>query len=93
MEDYGIGLIALSNRVFQHEIQSVLGLKYIGSWESVETMKFVREHFLTKELNSTFLADEGVSGNMQRQQVETLKGTNIIIKQGDFPQSTCKVLE
>ncbi len=31
VENYGIGLIALSNRISQTEIQSVLGLKYNGS--------------------------------------------------------------
>ena len=93
VESYGIGLIALSNRISQPEIQSVLGLKYNGSWESVETMKVVGRHFLTNGLNSIFLADEGVSGNMQRLHVETLKGTNTIIKQGNYPQSTCRVLE
>ena len=93
VENYGIGLIALSNRISQPEIQSVLGLKYNGAWESVEKMKVVGKHFLTKGLNSTLVADEGVSGNMQRQQVEALKGTNTIIEQGGYPQSTIRVLD
>jgi hypothetical protein len=32
VEQHGIGLIALSDRISQPEIQSLLGLKYIGSW-------------------------------------------------------------
>jgi len=93
VENYGIGLIALSNRISQPEIQSVLGIKYNGSWESSESMEVAGKHFLTDGLNSTLLIDDGVSGFMQRHQVETLKGTNTIIEQGGYPQSTCRVLE
>ena len=39
VEDHGIGLIALSDRIIQAEIQSLLGLKYIGSWESNAEME------------------------------------------------------
>ncbi len=56
-------------------------------------MEVAGKHFLTDGLNSTLLIDDGVSGNMQRQQVETLKGTNTIIEQGGYPQSTYRVLE
>jgi hypothetical protein len=98
VQDYGIGLIALSDRIFPSEIQSLLGLKYIGSWESNNAMKITGEHYLTKKLNSTFKIDEingtyyGQGSHMKRQQVEVLNGTVTLVRQGNYPQATAKVL-
>jgi hypothetical protein len=90
VKDYGIGLIALSDRIYQTEIQDILGLKYLGSWESNATLKTRSKHFITKDLSSPFLIDSGIIGNMQRQQVEILNGTVTIVEQGSFPQVTVK---
>ncbi|MCK4345126.1 MAG: hypothetical protein KAX05_07545 [Bacteroidales bacterium] len=98
VQDYGIGIIALSNRIFPPEIQSVLGLKYIDCWESNKEMEVVSDHFLTKGLNSPFKVDVDISPNngsgvhMKRQQVEVLDGTVTLVKQGSYPQATTKVL-
>lgn len=93
VEDFGIGLIALSDRIHQPEIQAILGVKYIGSWGNSNKMEVAQEHFLTLGLNSPFILDEGIWGNMQQQQVEILKGTNTLIKRGPYPQSTSRVLD
>lgn len=97
--DYGIGLIALSDRISLAGIQSLLGLKYIGSWESDEEMKTTGNHFLTKGLQSPFVLDE-VRGNtlyydshMNRQQVEVANGTEVLITQGSWPQATARTLK
>jgi len=90
VEDYGIGLIALSDRISQPEIQSLLGLKYIGSWESNTKMEIISEHFLTKGLNSPFEIDEGFDGHKQRQRVELQNGAKVIVEQGGYPQVTVR---
>ena len=97
VQDYGIGFIALSDRISPPEIQSVLGLKYAGCWESNKKMEVVSDHFLTKGLDSPFTVDENISPNygsgvhMKRQQVEVLDGTVTIVRQGSYPQATAKV--
>jgi hypothetical protein len=93
VENYGIGLIALSDRISQAEIQSLLGIKYIGSWLNRQELKVADPHFLTDGLNSTFKVDDGHWGNMQRQNVEMLDGTTSIVNQGTVPQVTSRVLE
>ena len=34
VKEHGMGIIALSDRIYQPEIQSLLGLTYAGGWES-----------------------------------------------------------
>ncbi len=90
VNDYGIGLIALSDRIKQPEIQKILGLKYIGSWESNSLLNVKGRHFITDGLVSPFKADSGLVAHMQRQQVEVLEGTQTIVEQGNLPQVTLK---
>ena len=94
--EHGIGFIALSDRISQPEIQEVLGLKYLGAWESSKKMKPVAEHFLTEGLSATFQADVAEDADqfygthMKRQKVEVLDGTEILVTQGEWPQATAK---
>lgn len=90
VEEYGIGLIALSDRISQPEIQATLGLKYKGSWESNSSLMVKGKHFITEGLLSPFQVDSGIVAHMQRQQVEVLKGTETIVEQGAYPQVTLK---
>ncbi len=92
VEDYGIGLIALSNRILQPEIQSLLGLQYKGSWESITKMDVKTDHFLTRELNPTFEIDSGYDGHKQRIKVEILNNAKVIVEQGGYPQITINEL-
>ncbi|MEN8227013.1 MAG: hypothetical protein ABFS38_02580 [Bacteroidota bacterium] len=97
--DQGIGLIALSDRISQPAIQSLLGLKYRGSWESNSEIETVGNHFLTDGLQSLFKVDEvtardaSYGTHLKRQQVEVLDGTEVIITQGSYPQATVKTYE
>jgi hypothetical protein len=93
VENHGIGLIALADRIFPAEIQSVLGIKYKGSWESRTAMEVEGVHFLTRGLNPVFEANLGSPNYRKRHQVDVLQGTTTIVRQGDHPQSTCRVLE
>jgi hypothetical protein len=87
---YGLGLIALSDRISQPGIQSVLGLKYTGSWESNEKMIPVGVHFLTRGIDSPLVADSAALPHLQRQQVELLNGTVPVIEQGSYVQATAR---
>jgi len=93
VQTYGIGLIALSDCIFHHEIQSILGLRYTGSWESNEPLTLSGQHFLTNGLYSTFMIDKGIRGHIQRQQAELLDGTVAVVKQGAYPQVTVREYE
>ncbi len=93
VQDYGIGLVALSDCIFPAEIQDLLGLKYTGSWESKDEMKVVQEHFLTEGLHSTFSVDDGIWGFMKRPQIEVLEGATTLVKHGSYPMITARKLE
>ena len=90
VKEYGVGLIAISDRITQTEVQSVLGIKYIGNWESNSQLKVKDDHFITKGLSSPFRIDSGTIAFMQRQQVEISDGAITIVEQGSFPQVTVK---
>jgi hypothetical protein len=90
VKEYGIGLIAISDRIIQPEIQDILGLKYNGSWESTAPIITKGKHFITEGLSSPFVIDKGITGHLQRQQAEVLEGTVTIVEQGSYPQVTLK---
>ncbi len=91
VEKHGIGLIALSDRISQPEIQSLLGIKYIGSWQSNTKMEVTGSHFLTQGLNPVFKMDEEMWVHVQRQQVE-LKSAKEIVNQAGYTQATVNEL-
>jgi hypothetical protein len=90
VKDTGIGLIAISDRISQPEIQVLLGLKYIGSWESVAKPAVKTRHFITEQIISPMKIDSATEGHMQRQQVEILNGTQVIAEQGEWPLVTVR---
>ncbi len=90
IKEYGTGLIAISDRISQPEIQDVLGLKHNGSWESNAELATKGKHFLTDGLSSPFMIDSGITGHIQRQQAELLNGTIAVVMQGSYPQVTVK---
>jgi hypothetical protein len=98
VEDYGIGLVALTDRISPGTIQSLLGLEYSGSWESDAVMKVVAPHFLTRGLPAVIRMDRdpGAEYNfgvhLRREQVKTLRGTVTLVEQGTFPQVTARTL-
>jgi hypothetical protein len=95
VQDQGIGLIALSDRISQEEIQAVLGLRYIGSWESNKSIKPAVTHFLTERTDPGARSKAGSPDiypgtNLQSQRVEVMEGTEILFNQGSNPQVTAK---
>ncbi len=99
VRELGIGIIALSDRIVQPEIQELMGLKYLGAWESNKEMKPAGSHFLTEGLSSSFQADvvddadEFYGVHMKRQQVEVQDGVEILVRQGEWPQVTAKTYQ
>ena len=98
VEDYGMGLIALTDRIAPAPLQSLVGVKYLGSWESDEEMKVVTQHFLTEGLPEVFKIDRELGArynygsHLRREQVETSEGTITLVGQGTFPQATARTL-
>ncbi len=90
VRNWGVGLIAIADRITQPEIQDLLGLKYTGSWESNSLLKTVGSHFITSGLSSPFIIDTGIVAHLQRQQAELADGTIAIVEQGSVPQVTVK---
>jgi hypothetical protein len=93
VEKYGIGLIALSDRISQPEIQSILGIRNTGTWMSRKPLTVAGNHFITEGLNPTFNIEEGHWGNMNRQEVETQEGIQTVVLQGEHPQVTARELK
>lgn len=88
VKDYHIGLIALSDRIKQPEIKSLLGIKYIGCWQSNTDIELVKEHFLTKGVKSPLTINEDIDDHRQRQQVTCQEGTVVIAEQNGKAQIT-----
>jgi hypothetical protein len=91
VEKEGVGLIALSDRIWPTEIQTVLGLEYQGSWMSKEDLEVVKDHFLTKNLKSPLDYKDGTASYKQRMQVKVLDAETLV-KQGIYSQVTARKL-
>jgi hypothetical protein len=91
--NYGIGLIALSDRIHSEEIQSVLGLDYIGTWLSNDDLGIQQQHFITKGLINPLDYTDTPIQYKKRIQVVISEGTEVLVKQGPYPQVTVKTHE
>jgi len=92
---YGIGFVALSDRIWQPEIQSMLGLKYKGSWMSSGKLEVAKDHYLTHELNNPLNHEDGkdaLFAHKQRMQVDLNDDVAVLVKQGEYPQVTVREL-
>ena len=87
---YGLGFIAIADRVSQPGIQDILGIRRTGSWESNAPMEVTGSHFITEGVASPLLADSGTVAHMQRQQAVLLDGTEAIVRQGPYGQVTVR---
>ncbi|MBK8884879.1 MAG: hypothetical protein IPN67_21770 [Bacteroidales bacterium] len=90
VKNYGLGLIALSDRISQQEIQDILGLKYRGSWESNASLEIKNSHFINDKISSPFVIDTGIPAHLQRQQADLLEGTLPLVMQGPYAQVTAR---
>lgn len=104
VNDYGIGLIALANRIKEPVIQELLGIKYIGYWQSKDLLRHRGDHFITSGLKDPldYLYPSDSYGFKEtlaqitysykkRVQVE-LVDAEPIVKQGKYPQVTVRRL-
>lgn len=90
VKEHGTGLIAISDRVSQPEIQDLLGLKYKGSWESNSSLEIKNSHFINEKISTPFVIDSGIVAHIQRQQADLLEGTLPIVMQGPYAQVTAR---
>lgn len=101
-EQYGIGLIVLSDHIPQAEILGTLGLKYTGIREGDTVLRLKGTHFITESLFSPFRADTGTLISMEvqrvrasdidmvRQHMAISDDVITIVEQGSFPQVTLR---
>ncbi|NMC38765.1 MAG: hypothetical protein GYA41_10625 [Bacteroidales bacterium] len=87
--EYGTGLIAIADRITQPSIQRLLGVKYIGGWESNDPFSLTMNHFIISGLKKTFTIEPGPENHAKRQQVEVLDALTIV-RQGEYPQVTVR---
>jgi hypothetical protein len=90
VRDYGIGIIAISDRISHPGIQDLLGIKYTGSWESNAVLELSGKHFITEGISSPIRIDSGSFTHIQRPQVSLLDGTSALARQGPYAQVTVK---
>lgn len=93
VEEHGIGMIAMSNRIQQKSIEELLGIEYIGEWETrrAEMKKSDKSHYITNTLPEN-LKGKGYYGPPRRTQVK-LSGATAIAYHGDYPLVTVREIQ
>jgi len=91
VNEHGISIIALADRIKEPVIQELLGIKYIGSWMTVDDFENPGGHFITKGLKRQLDYTDGSPKHKQRVKVK-LNGAESIVKQGEYPQVTVRDL-
>ena len=89
----GISLIALSDRIQQPEVQSLLGLTYVGVWETHDDLQISQDHFLTNNLINPLDHTDDQIHRKRRVQVSLSQDAKTLVRQGKYPQVTTKVHE
>lgn len=89
VNDFGISLIAISNRIKEPIIQEILGIKNTGFYNHSSLMEFKKDHFLTRGLGSESIPMGKVQLFQKRVQVELIDA-DVVAVQGKFPQITVK---
>jgi hypothetical protein len=104
VSDYGISLIALADRIKEPVIQQLLGIKYIGSWQSKDLLKHSGHHFITDQLNDPldylYTPDTSdfketlaqITYTYKKRVQVNLVDAKPIVKQGKYPQVTVRQL-
>jgi hypothetical protein len=91
VNDYGISLIALGNRIKEPIIQDLLGIKYIGAWHTAQDLTPADDHFITKTLTGP-LDDTDESTEVKKRIHVELLDAEPIVMQGKHPQATVRDL-
>ncbi|MCK4828104.1 hypothetical protein KA005_70900, partial [bacterium] len=89
VNEFGISLIAISNRIKEPVIQEILGVKYISFYNHSSLLEFKKDHFLTRGLGSESIPMGKVLLFQKRVQVELIDA-DVVAVQGKFPQITVK---
>ncbi len=89
VEQHGVNLIALSNRINQPELEKLLGLTYKGYFHASDQATAGPDHYLTRGLGSVLLSMADV-GYMHRPQVEAGKETTVLATHGEYPFITLR---
>jgi hypothetical protein len=91
VNNHGISLIALADRIKQPLIQNLLGIKYIGSWMHSSALQHSAGHFITEGLaNPLDYTDD--TGTAKKRVLVELTDAKPIITQGTYPQVTVRDL-
>ncbi|UCF44476.1 MAG: hypothetical protein JSV99_06090 [Planctomycetota bacterium] len=91
VNDHGISLIALGDRIKEPVIQNLLGIKYVGSWMHSSSLQHSAGHFITNGLANPLDYADDTGTAKKRVQVE-LTDAKPIITQGTYPQVTVRDL-
>ncbi len=89
VEQHGVNIVALSNRIDQPEIEKVLGVTYKGYFHSSDDATVGSGHYLTRTLGPVLLSMAEV-GYMHRVQAEAGKDTEVLATQGEYPFLTLR---
>lgn len=90
VNDYGISLIALFDRIKEPIIQELLGIEYVGYWTITEPLKHTGDHFITQGLANP-LDSYKVRPRTRRVQAK-IGDTTPIVTQGEYAQATVREL-
>ncbi len=91
VNDHGISLIALSDRIREPIIQELLGIEYIDSRRTSDKLNHSGEHFITKGLRDPLDHTDEPGANKKSVQVKLVDAESIV-KQGQYPQVTVRQL-
>jgi hypothetical protein len=91
VNNYGISLIALGDRIKEPAVQNLLGVKYVGAWSHSDDLTHSSDHFIMHGLPSPLDQIDGPAFQKKRVQV-TLTDAKAIVSQGKYPQVTVKNL-
>ena len=91
VNDYGISLIALGDRIKEPVIQDLLGIKYVGSWMHSSSLQHSASHFITNGLANPLDYTDDTGTAKKRVQVQ-LTEAKPLITQGTYPQVTVRDL-
>jgi hypothetical protein len=91
VNEYGISLIALADRINQPVIQQILGIKYQGEVDSADPLLRSQEHFITRRLPDT-LDNTYDPGDKKKKVHVKLTEAKAILSQGKYPHLTVREL-
>ncbi|MBN2289393.1 MAG: hypothetical protein JXQ83_08685 [Candidatus Glassbacteria bacterium] len=91
VEDYGISLVALSNRIDQPVLGFLLGVRYQGYYMTHRGIDVAADHFLTRGLGPQVSTETDVPYQFQAV-VEPAEGVQVLASQAGSPALTERVI-